>query len=103
MIAMILDEVMGILLSVNKDREEDYARTTTGRSPSPSERLTTVTAELLVKYQKPVTTPQTMCVRVWFSKCEGRKLWVQGTIEDEKCTVLARGEGLFIKTGREKL
>lgn len=103
MIATILDEVMGILLSVNKDREENSTRTTTGRSPSPSERMATVTAELLVKYLKPVATPQTVCVKVWVSKYEGRKLWVQGTIEDEKCTVLARGEGLFVKTGREKL
>lgn len=103
MIATILDEVMGILLSVNKDREEDSARTILGRSPSARQRMATVTAELLVKYLMPVATPQTVCVRVWFSKCEGRKLWVQGTIEDDRSTVLARGEGLFVKTERGKL
>jgi acyl-CoA thioesterase FadM len=87
---------MGILLSVNKDREAEIARAT-GRSV---ERMAEVTAELTVKYLKPVSTPQNVRVKVWFSRAEGRKFWVQGTVEDKSSMVLARGEAIFVKTRR---
>lgn len=98
-IATILDEVMGILLSVNKDREVEVARAT-GR---PVEQMAEVTAELTVKYLKPVATPQSVRVKVWISRVEGRKFWMQGTIEDKSGTVLARGEAIFVRTRRGAL
>ncbi len=98
-VATMLDEVMGILLAVNKDLEEDVARTTGGSA----ERMATVTAQLVVKYLKAIATPQNVCVKVWFSEIKGRKLWMQGTIEDETGTVLAGGEALFVQIRRERL
>jgi acyl-coenzyme A thioesterase PaaI-like protein len=98
-VATILDEVMGILLSVNKDREAEIARAT-GKSV---EEMAEVTAELTVKYLKPVSTPQTVRVKVSFSRTEGRKFWMEGTIEDKSGTVLARGEALFIRIRKSVL
>jgi acyl-coenzyme A thioesterase PaaI-like protein len=98
-VATILDEVMGILLAVNKDREAEIARDT-GKSV---ETMAEVTAELTVKYLKPVTTPQTVRVKAWLSRTEGRKFWVEGTIEDKSGTVLARGEALFVQIRKSVL
>ncbi|KFY92157.1 hypothetical protein V500_04287 [Pseudogymnoascus sp. VKM F-4518 (FW-2643)] len=95
-VATILDEVMGILLSLNKDREAEVARATGGQV----EQMAEVTAELTVKYLKPVETPQNVRVKVWISRREGRKFWMQGTIEDKSSTVLARGEAIFVRTRR---
>ncbi|KFZ17187.1 hypothetical protein V502_04694 [Pseudogymnoascus sp. VKM F-4520 (FW-2644)] len=95
-VATILDEVMGILLSVNKDREAEVARATGGQV----EQMAEVTAELTVKYLKPVETPRNVRVKVWISRREGRKFWMQGTIEDKSSTVLARGEAIFVRTRR---
>ena len=92
-IATILDEFMGLLISVNKDREAEVARATT----KPAEKIEELTAELTIKYLKPVTTPQIVRVKVWFSRGEGRKFWMQGTIEDKSGGVLARGEAIFIR------
>lgn len=92
-IATILDEFMGLLIAVNKDREAKAARVTR----KPVEKIEELTAELTVKYLKPVTTPQTVRVKVWFSRAEGRKFWMQGTIEDKSGGVLARGEAFFVR------
>lgn len=106
MIATILDEVMGILLSAKKDQEEHLTRsgrtTVAGSSPS-GERMATVTAELVVKYLKTLATPQTVCVKAWVAKSEGRKLWLEAVIEDQKSTVLATGKALFVTIRKEKL
>ncbi|KFY45181.1 hypothetical protein V494_01106 [Pseudogymnoascus sp. VKM F-4513 (FW-928)] len=98
-IATILDEVMGLLLSVNKGREAEIAKFAEGTV----ERMAEVTAELTVKYLKPVTTPQTVRVKVWVSRTEGRKFWIQGTIEDKSSTVLSRGEAVFVRARRGSL
>ncbi|EXJ57788.1 uncharacterized protein A1O5_12346 [Cladophialophora psammophila CBS 110553] len=100
-VASILDEVMGILISTNKDRyEETVARTVTNGSTTPAQqkppRLTTVTAELNVKYRKPVFTGGVVLVRAWFGKVQGPKLVVQATIEDADGRVLSEGTGLFV-------
>ncbi|KAF2266539.1 hypothetical protein CC78DRAFT_531645 [Lojkania enalia] len=97
-VATMIDEVMGILLAVNKNREE-AARD----SRRPAERMATVTAELTVKYLKPLKTPQTVCVTARFARVEGRKLWIKGTIIDESGTALACAQSIFVQKQREKL
>ncbi|OBT69811.1 hypothetical protein VE03_00968 [Pseudogymnoascus sp. 23342-1-I1] len=92
-VASILDEFMGLLIAVNKDRQAEVAKAT----GKPVETMAELTAELTVKYLKPVSTPQTVRVKVWFSRAEGRKFWMEGTIEDKSSTVLARCEALFIR------
>ncbi|WEW60264.1 hypothetical protein PRK78_005749 [Emydomyces testavorans] len=96
-IATVLDEGMGLLLSLNKDREEEAARAS-GRSV---QRPATVTAELTVRYLKPVVTPQTICVIVELARVQGRKIWLQGTIKDYLGTAMVKAEGVFVQTGRE--
>jgi acyl-coenzyme A thioesterase PaaI-like protein len=92
-IATILDEMMGVLQSVNNDWGQDIA-VSEGRK---QERLSEFTAQLKVKYVKPVRTPGVVCVQTRFDKHEGRKVWLKGEIKDDKGNVLATAESLFIQ------
>lgn len=106
-VASLLDEIMGILISTNKnDYEETVVRTGTDETAEPKpekpHRLTTVTAELNVKYRRPVFTGGVVVARAWFDKIQGTRLTLQATIEDAEGRVLSEGAGLFVglKTGR---
>lgn len=61
-----------------------------------------MTAELTVKYQKPIPIPGVVLCRSWVVKTEGRKVWIKGVLEDGNGAVYATGQSLFIKF-REKL
>lgn len=61
-----------------------------------------VTAELTVRYEKPMPIPGVVLCRSWVEKTEGRKGWVKGVLEDGKGVVFARAQSLFIRF-REKL
>jgi acyl-coenzyme A thioesterase PaaI-like protein len=98
-VATILDEAMGILLSIYKNREEEVAKARGKTMHGPA----TVTAELTVRYLKPVMTPQTICVIVELAKVEGRKIWLHGTIQDGSGLTLVKGTGLFVQTARHML
>jgi acyl-coenzyme A thioesterase PaaI-like protein len=97
--ATILDEVMGNLIGTNKDRKykkvraagEDYVK------------VSVVTAELTIKYLKPVLTPSTVCVVVRVAKSQGRKVWIDGVIQDETGEALATGSALFIEVRQQKM
>jgi len=93
LVATLLDEVMGILLSVNK-----------GRAAVPDTGMT-VTANLNVTYIKPVTTPSTILVSAKIKEIKGRKLFVLATLEDSGGVALARAEGLWVRVDKpdEKL
>lgn len=56
-----------------------------------------VTAELTVKYEKPMPIPGVVLCRSWVEKTEGRKVWIKGVLEDGRGVVFARGQSLFIK------
>ena len=90
-VATILDEVSGFLFVINPDL---------GHAPG---RGYTVTAYLNVSYLKPVTTPQTILTRARLSKMTGRKIYVEGQIEDSDGNVLAKSEGLFVAAKGAKL
>jgi acyl-CoA thioesterase FadM len=97
--ATILDEFLGNLLGLIKER--GYARAQAkGES---FDKSPWVTAELTVKYLRPVTTPGTVCVRVWVVKSEGRKYWLDGAIEDGNGTALATGKGLMVQVRSQKM
>lgn len=91
--ATLLDELMGLLLHLNNDLLTDRAKA----AGKVHEHSNSVTAELTMKYLKPVITPQTMCVRVWLVKMEGRKGWVGGAIEDAQGNAMVKGSGLFLQ------
>jgi acyl-coenzyme A thioesterase PaaI-like protein len=97
--ATLLDELMGVLLHLNNDLLEERAKAV-GKI---HEHTNTVTAELTTKYLKPVITPQTLCVRVWLVRMEGRKGWVDGAIEDAYGNALVKGSGLFIQLRPPKI
>ncbi|KAI1159711.1 thioesterase superfamily protein [Nemania serpens] len=84
LVTTILDEVIGILIPINSDRT---------RLPNG----THMTAYLNTSFIRPVPTPATILARAWFTKAEGRKLYTQGSIEDESGRILARADALFVE------
>ncbi|RDL42188.1 uncharacterized protein BP5553_02167 [Venustampulla echinocandica] len=55
-----------------------------------------MTAYLNVNYKKPVMTPSNVLCRGIVKKTDGRKMWLEGLIEDDKGVILASAEALFI-------
>lgn len=90
-VATVHDEVMGILLAVNKKF---------GLAAAQSD---TVTAYLNVTYLKPVTTPQTVLASARFREVAGRKLFLETTIQDESGETLSKSEALWIASELPKL
>jgi len=56
----------------------------------------TFTVKLTIEYKKPVGTPGTVMARAWIRNVEGRKVWVEGVVEDGVGNVHAKGEGLWL-------
>lgn len=90
-VASLLDEIMGILITTNKDEYEE-----TGTDEQNPQRLTTVTAELNIKYRRPVFTGGVVVARAWFDEIQGTRFRLQATIEDSEGRVLSEGAGLFV-------
>jgi acyl-coenzyme A thioesterase PaaI-like protein len=94
LVASLLDEVMGFLLTSNKDLQERQPWTPgSGRSP---DRLYTVTGDLTIKYRLPVLTGQAVVSKARFGEIRGRTIKIVATIEDEKGQILSEGRGTFI-------
>jgi acyl-coenzyme A thioesterase PaaI-like protein len=87
-IATLIDEEMGMLLSVNK--KLGFLGT----------QGDTVTAYLNVTYLKPVETPGTVLVSARFREVTGRKYFLEAMIKAGSGEVLAKAEALWI--GLEK-
>ena len=60
------------------------------------ESKATMTAYLNVQYKKPVRTPGVILLRAKVVKREGRKLWVEASIEDGEGGIMATAEALFL-------
>jgi acyl-coenzyme A thioesterase PaaI-like protein len=117
-VAAVIDEVMGYLINANLTaaRTEvgagaDHAAaakgqgqaaspaavvpmTGTGESTAPMSSV--MTAELTIKYRRPVPTGEVLLVRAWIDKMEGRKIVVRAAVEDQDGQVLSEGLALFI-------
>ncbi|PQE15146.1 thioesterase superfamily protein [Rutstroemia sp. NJR-2017a BVV2] len=91
LIAAVIDDAMGLLLTLNKDADGNPLT------------LSTVTAGLNVQYLKMVRTPQVVLVVVQLSERKGRKFYINGRIEDKQGVVLARAESLWIQIRTSKL
>lgn len=91
--ATIMDEVMAVLLTVNKDIENAPVRGAT------------VTAFLHVTYLKAVTTPQVVLVTAKFQETKGRKYFIESAVMNGEKDVLAKANALFVKLNgpKEKL
>ena len=92
-VATMLDEVMGIVLNVN----QLYENSKTGRS----DNINHMTAYLNTGYVAPVRTPGVILATAKVAKQEGRKLWVNGTLEDKERNVLSKSESLYIKPKKD--
>jgi acyl-CoA thioesterase FadM len=56
-----------------------------------------VTAELTIKYKKPIMTPAVLLCRARVAKEAGRWVELVGWVEDGNGTVYAEGRGAFVK------
>jgi uncharacterized protein (TIGR00369 family) len=75
-IALLMDEAMGKVCRLSDVRA--------------------VTAELSVKYLRPIQVEQEIVVEAFQVKREGRDMFHEGTISDVRGKVLARGAGRFV-------
>lgn len=92
-IATLMDDVIGTLLTVNKHHK-------TGEPLSGN----TVTAYLNVKYLRPVKTPQTVLVVARSKETpdgRSRKYGMEAEIRDGEGMVLAKADSLWIRLEKE--
>jgi acyl-coenzyme A thioesterase PaaI-like protein len=93
-IATLMDDVIGTLLTVNKHHK-------TGDPLSSS----TVTAYMNVKYLKPVETPQTVLVVAKSREVpdvKGKKFFMDAEIRDGDGNVLAKADSLWIRLAKKE-
>ncbi|KAF2645054.1 hypothetical protein P280DRAFT_487523 [Massarina eburnea CBS 473.64] len=94
-IATMLDEVMGVLLTLNIEARVKRKRDM-GVLGS-DEAMNGFTAYLNTSYKKPLPTPGIVLCTAKFERREKNKIYVQGTIEDGQGTVFTIGEGMFVE------
>ena len=104
-VAAIIDEVMGFLINSNRAATEIAGSPPeNGNSSQPDRQvvpmtapgLSIMTAELTIKYRRPVPTGEALMVRTWIERVEGRKIFVKATVEGEERVVLSEGFGVFV-------
>ena len=91
--ATLLDELMGILLTVNQEHAN--------RISGVHDEITHLTAYLNTRYFAPVPTPGIIMGTAKVIKNEGRKITIRGTMEDSTRRELAVAECLFVKAKKD--
>lgn len=112
-VASIIDEAMGILQTANHERNHLLAvGKGLAQGELPEHGIGSFTAELKIKYLKPVQTPGALIVTARYTKKEGRKEWIYAEIRqrhgaeedyDGDEVVCATGEALFIEPKQSRL
>jgi acyl-coenzyme A thioesterase PaaI-like protein len=92
-VATMLDEAMGLVLNV----VQLYENSKTGRHDD----INYMTAYLNTSYLSPVRTPGIILATAKVIKEEGRKIWVNGTLEDSERNVLTKSESLYIQAKKD--
>lgn len=111
-VATIIDEGMGILQMANGERDH-FLAVAKGRAEGelPPSGYGWYTAELNIKYLKPVLTPGALIVTARYTKRDGRKEWIYAEVKqrvgasedyDGDEIVCATGEGFFIQPKPKK-
>jgi acyl-coenzyme A thioesterase PaaI-like protein len=105
-VASLLDEAMGVLLTVNHERDHFLAVAKGfAEGESPAGGLGSFTAYLNVRFLRPVRSSAAVQVVAWVVRREGRKSFVNAEVrqnvgggEDDsgEVVVCASGEGLFV-------
>ena len=107
LVVTIIDESMGIFLSRNQEvgafspgasrfSVESVVTEADGKADRRNDWQDVMTADLRVKFLKPVKTPQVVRIDVRLARREGRKFYVEADLKDEQGTVLAKGDALWI-------
>jgi acyl-coenzyme A thioesterase PaaI-like protein len=96
LLASLLDEEMGILLTVNQ-------WCGSGGQGEPGSELNSMTVYMNVRYKAPVRTPGVVMGIAEFTKKEGRKTWIRAAILDEEGRECAIAEGMFIEVSTARL
>ena len=84
MVATLVDEAVGILLTVNKRLENAVIKNGSA------------TASLQMTFLKPVVTPQTVLVTTTFHEVKGRKYYINVTVKNDSDVCLAEAKTLWI-------
>ncbi|KAG5985376.1 hypothetical protein E4U55_003604 [Claviceps digitariae] len=84
--ATMMDEAMGTVNEIN---------TALGKDGLVHQR-SSVTAEMDIKFLRPVPAPGVVCVTAWTEGIEGRKTRMRCEVKDGEGTVLARGSSTWI-------
>lgn len=92
-VATILDEVTGFVQNVNVE----YQNTQSGQDTPVGH----MTAYLNTKYLAPVPTPSILLATGRIIKAEGRKLFLEGTLENDKGEILAQCECLYVEARKD--
>lgn len=82
-LSAILDEIFGVCV-------EGYRVFVSG------EKLTLVTAKMEVSYRAPVSTPSVGMAKVWFSRREGRKYFLEAVLVGEDGVVKAEAKSVWV-------
>ncbi|GAB7362077.1 hypothetical protein MBLNU230_g2111t1 [Neophaeotheca triangularis] len=112
-VASVIDEAMGVLLNVNHERDHLVAvEKGLAEGEIPSSGFPSFTAELKVKYLKPVKTPAPLIAIAKYEKREGRKMWITAEVRqrigqaedyDGDDVLCATGEALFVEPKASRL
>jgi thioesterase superfamily protein 4 len=78
-LSLVLDEIMGLVVRLYPKAANPY------------------TLYLNVSFKKPLSTPAVIVCRGRFTKLQGRKMWVSGSVEDGEGGLYATGESLFLE------
>ncbi|ETN44301.1 uncharacterized protein HMPREF1541_10481 [Cyphellophora europaea CBS 101466] len=109
-VSCILDSGMGAVVALAMGRgsdaapKEEYDSVRRGEGGGPPR----FTAQLNVRYRRPVRTPGCVVVRGWVEREEGggRKVWARGVVEaleGGRSVVHAEGEGLWVSGKNAKI
>lgn len=83
--SFLLDEVMAFMLGCS--------RRVPGATPL---AINTVTVELKVRFLRAMQTPGLLVVEGRVTKHEGRKLWAEAVVKDERGLAISTAEGFFL-------
>ena len=112
-VATILDEAMGMLQSVNHERDH-MLKVGAGMAQGelPPHGLGTFTVELKVTYLRPVRTPGSLVVTARDVRRVGRKDWISAEVKQHEShgeddygeeVLCATGEALFVEPKASRL
>ncbi|KAH8802903.1 HotDog domain-containing protein [Xylogone sp. PMI_703] len=92
LLTVLLDDAMGALIgAINL-----YESRGRGEAEEGLDNAYTVTAELKIKFRRPVPTPQDVEIVAWMKDRKGRKCYIDGEIRDKNGDVLVGAEALWI-------